>query len=249
MNQGASNVWDRLSDDFSAHEKDEIDPYAADNIVIAWPVIQQFIQSRIEDSNSKKNVLDFGCGTGWFANELDSMGCNVTGIDSSKRMIDRAIASTADTIHFVTGDANMAFEISTQTGLYDMVLGMMVFQFIDDIQSSINALHSSMSKKASLVFAVFNPEWTKRCLAEGTRFGNFDNDIFIGKGVAYFQDGNEQCPVFIRTDEEYDKIIEPFGFKRKLTAFPEFTPSFIKKFGAPGPSDVSEYMILGYDRI
>ena len=62
--------WDKLANKFNTHKDDEIDPGAADNIVIAWPVILSEINKNFKQNNNE--VLDYGCGTGGFSNKLNS---------------------------------------------------------------------------------------------------------------------------------------------------------------------------------
>ena len=64
--------WDKLANKFNTHKDDEIDPGAADNIVIAWPVILSEINKNFKQNNNE--VLDYGCGTGGFSNKLNSLG-------------------------------------------------------------------------------------------------------------------------------------------------------------------------------
>ena len=45
--------WDKLANKFNTHKDDEIDPGAADNIVIAWPVILSEI-----NKNFKQNSIN-----------------------------------------------------------------------------------------------------------------------------------------------------------------------------------------------
>jgi hypothetical protein len=53
---------------------------AADNILIAWPVILQFIATHGPDLHGSR-VLDYGCGVGSFAQHLHEHGAQVTGND------------------------------------------------------------------------------------------------------------------------------------------------------------------------
>ena len=81
MNKKQS-VWDILGkSSFNIHvKKDEIDPQAADNILIAWPPILKLILSKFTP-NKKIRILDYGCSTGGFCNKLNKFGYKVTGVD------------------------------------------------------------------------------------------------------------------------------------------------------------------------
>ena len=92
------NPWDRLSDFFdTSKDEDEIPAGAADNILIAWPVFFRFIADHVPTLDGSR-VLDYGCGAGSFAQRMSTLGCQVTGIDSSPAMIDKAKAGYGDAV-------------------------------------------------------------------------------------------------------------------------------------------------------
>ena len=73
-NASADNPWDALSDFFDTSKvADEIPAGAADNILIAWPVIFQFLDA-VAPAAAGRRAVDFGCGTGSFAHALHQHG-------------------------------------------------------------------------------------------------------------------------------------------------------------------------------
>lgn len=242
------NVWDVLSGDFNADKSNEIDPYTADNIVIAWPPMKEFIKTQPCHRVETRSAIDFGCGAGWFSRELKDMGYKVDGVDTSSGMIQAAMENVQSVVDFAAGGSETVLKRSVERGKYNLALGMMVFQFIENHGTAFSHIGESLSDDSSLVFAVVNPEWVKLCVEQGERFQGFTSPNCLGRGVALFQEGREQCPVFVRTAEQYDQVLKPLGFQRQLKAHPEFTEEFVEKYGSPGPTEKSEYMILGYSR-
>src|SRR5689334_3707822 len=95
--------WDALSDYFDTSKDDAAIPAgAADNILIAWPVILEFLGSVVPDLRGVR-ALDFGCGAGGFADRLQQRGAEVTGLDPSPAMIAKARAAYGDAVDWRIG--------------------------------------------------------------------------------------------------------------------------------------------------
>jgi len=81
------NQWDILSEFFDVRVKnDEVQGGAMDNILVAWPPIVRCVK-RYFSKRKGLEALDFGCGVGEFCYELHKIGFDVTGVDSSEKMI------------------------------------------------------------------------------------------------------------------------------------------------------------------
>src|SRR6185312_12796666 len=123
------NPWDRLSDYFdTSKDEDEIPAGAADNILIAWPVFFRFIADHVPTLHGQR-VLDYGCGAGSFAQRISTLGCRVTGIDSSSAMIDKATRAYGGEVDFHVGDVALLREMRPFT----LITSIMALQFVADI--------------------------------------------------------------------------------------------------------------------
>src|SRR3989344_625722 len=112
--------WDDLSQYYSTFKAGhKIKAGAADNILIAWPVFIDFIRKYIPNINSK-SALDFGCGSGSFCVQLDSMGFKTTGIDFSNEMIQIAKANVLKGINFYVGDSDTVASLAPEIGKFDL---------------------------------------------------------------------------------------------------------------------------------
>lgn len=238
-----NNIWNKLSSKFDLHKNDdEIDPGAADNVLIAWPPIIDFITQHFGSSQIKRlKALDYGCGTGGFTQKINSLGFDVIGVDSSDGMLNLARKSANNNILFVN---------SAQIPLnskYDLITGIMVFQFIENIKEVFNQLIQRLDEDGLFIFAVFNPKFVTSCLKSKTLFSNFDSENDPKVGIINFGEGLNM-PTFIRNSREYDKIINELGLARRLEVYPEFTQKYLNKYSVDTPIDEPEYLILGYSR-
>lgn len=240
MNQ-YQNPWDILiKKDFNTYLKEgEVDPRAADNILIAWPPILRLITQRYPYPKGIK-ILDFGCGSGGFCNKLNQLGFGVTGIDSSNEMINTAKRNSSQIIGYVLGDETLVSSL----GLFDVIVSIMTFPFIKDINRTLNLLLKSLKPNGLLVFSDFNQEWVKACLKTVVSFADFDSKEDPKTGWKTF--GEIKIPVYIRTSEDYATLTKQNGLTKIFEAYPPFTKEFIQKYPDARPKQVSEYLILGY---
>ena len=236
-----NNKWDKLSSKFNVHKnRDEIDPGAADNILIAWPPIIDLITKHFGNSQIKGlKALDYGCGTGGFSQKLDSLGFDVIGVDTSEGMLDLARKYNNNKIHFLKTEQIPVNE------KYNLITGIMVFQFIEKIEETLNQLTQRLNKDGLIVFAVFNPKFVASCLKTHVLFSHFDSESNPKRGIISF--GKElDIQTFIRNADDYNKIMNNLGLSKKLEAYPKFTQEYLDKYPINTPIDESEYLILSY---
>ena len=243
--QSSKDVWNNLSQYFNTYKKDdEIEAGAADNILIAWPVIIDFIKNHFANPQESR-ALDYGCGTGSFCLELSSLGFDTTGIDYSEEMIKTAKTNISSNIKFIVGETKDVHNIAKEEGMFDLIVSIMALQFIENIDKAFKDLSKSLSKGGYLCFAVFNQDWARECIEKKILFHHLSNTKTADELVMDF--GNERkVKVFNRGSKEYDSILRTLGFKKILEAYPPFTSQYIEKYKPAMPTDVPEFMILGY---
>lgn len=104
------------------------------------------------------NVLELGCGTGYFTKELIKTEAEISTIDISPDLIESAKEKLQNNnVNFVLGDAcNMPFEDSE----FDVVLGSSVLHHLD-INSAIKDIYRVLRKKGWIQFTepnMLNPQ-------------------------------------------------------------------------------------------
>ena len=104
------------------------------------------------------NILDFGCGSGVLVREMRKLGATITGVDSSKPMIDAAQSSLLqrdDGVHLEwvgNGSASAAYARSQ----YDIILCISVLEFVSDFRSAVSHLCALLRPGGVLIISVPN---------------------------------------------------------------------------------------------
>ena len=218
------NPWDVLSDYFDTTTADgEIPAGAADNILIAWPVIFRFIRTHLPNLQGRR-ALDYGCGAGSFAQRLHERGAHVTGIDPSPAMIAKAHAAYGDDVTFLVGDSQLLRNLPP----FALITAIMALQFVADLETRFVELTRALELNGCLIFAVHNPAFFR-----GDR-------LRLGDGI--------EVPIFIRSAEDYHALATAAGLAPLLEEYPPFTAEFLARYPSYAGRDAPEYLILGYRR-
>lgn len=92
-------------------------------------------------------ILDVGCGTGELTAQISAKNYDVTGVDQSKNMIDKAKANFPN-INFIQGDIlKLAFEPET----FDTIFSNAVFHWITNQEELIEKIHTVLKQDGFLV--------------------------------------------------------------------------------------------------
>lgn len=113
---------------------------------------------RILGNVSGKDVLDLGCGNGYFSRKLARMGARVTGIDSSAPIVEKA--QEKERLAPLGVDYNVA-EAAHLTmigdGSFDVVLANMALDDIENAQGAINECARVLRLRGRLVASISHP--------------------------------------------------------------------------------------------
>jgi SAM-dependent methyltransferase len=237
----SDNPWDSLGKLFASDDSQEnIPSAAADNILIAWPVILNFINHYAAAAENKR-ALDYGCGGGRFAAQLNEIGYKAFGIDSAEAMVADAKKHYGKQVTFVTGDE----QVVTKYEPFDLITSLMALEFIYKFEEVLSALAHTLNPGGLFVFAVHNPEHVRDCLqSPGSPYVDFDSVQNPTKGTLRF--GDVGVPLFLRSASQYRSILDSLGLSLLLEEQPPFTQEFLSKYPTDGPTQHSEYLILGF---
>lgn len=181
-------------------------------------------------------VLDYGCGGGLFCRKMHELGFDVTGYDQSEELI-KIARDNVPAVVTIT-DSHTIVE---QKGKYDVISAIMVFQFINDIESTIENILPLLKANGMIIYAVFNPHFIK---------DNVDNNIFSGftnirTGYMELAKG-VKIPVFNRSESEYRCLFGKYGYQEVYLDYPVFTEEFLGKFNMPFSTSNPEYLIQAF---
>ncbi len=116
------------------------------------------LQPLFPDVNGK-SVLDLGCGYGWHCKYVVQMGASdVLGIDSSKKMIDRAISENSD--EKIKYKVCRLDEFAYPCNTYDLVISNLVLHYIEDLEKVYRNVYQTLKKGGCFLFNIEHPIFT-----------------------------------------------------------------------------------------
>ncbi len=206
------------------------------------PIVKNFIGNIKE-----KNILDIGCGLGHFIHYLSNQDVNYAlGVDISQNEIDYAnINFKAKNNEFVCMDANNISHIKTK---FDIVVGNISFDYIDDFDKLLKNINKILNKNGLLVFSQVHPlstapiikkEWIKDDkgnyiyqLSNYSEIGERKMKYFNSEVTMYHRTFSYIVNIIIKNGFTIEEINEPIPSKEELEKYPEreknlHKPSFL----------------------
>jgi SAM-dependent methyltransferase len=119
-----------------------------------WPALRALLPDL-----RGRNVLDLGCGFGWFCRWARQQGAAyVLGIDVSEKMLARATADTADPgIGYTRADME---HLELAADSFDVVYSSLAFHYVENLSGLMSQAHRSLLPGGVLVFSVEHPIYT-----------------------------------------------------------------------------------------
>lgn len=102
------------------------------------------------------NVLDVGCGTGNFSLKLAGMGCRVTGIDLSGKMLEigeQKASGLGLDIKFLTMDV---YKLEFPDEYFDAVFSVAAFEFVSDPAGAMDEIFRVVKKGGHILIGTIN---------------------------------------------------------------------------------------------
>lgn len=144
-----------------------------------WPSLQR----RLPDLHGA-NVVDLGCGFGWFARWASSVGAaSVLGLDVSASMLEQARADTDDPrIEYRQADLET---LVLGPGRFDCAYSSLTLHYLTDLARLVDVVFESLVPGGSFVFSVEHPLYTA---PSNPSFGELDGatvwplDAYLDEG-------------------------------------------------------------------
>lgn len=111
--------------------------------------------SMLPDLNGKA-ILDIGCGMGQHARQYADMGAkSVLGIDISEKML--AYARVHNGGENITYRRMAMEELESIDGCFDLVTSSLAFDYVEDFEGLMDAIHRRLKPGGELVFSMSHP--------------------------------------------------------------------------------------------
>ena len=119
-----------------------------------WPALRALLPDL-----SGRNVLDLGCGFGWFCRwARQQCAAHVLGIDVSEKMLARGRATTEDpAITYARADME---QLELPPGSFDLVYSSLALHYVENLSGLMAQAYRSLVPGGALVFSVEHPIFT-----------------------------------------------------------------------------------------
>lgn len=106
-----------------------------------------------------RNVLDLGCGFGWFCRWAARQGAaHVLGVDVSERMLARARAETSEAqVSYLQADLE---RFATSPGFFDLAYSSLAVHYIENLARLLANVHAALVPGGKFVFSTEHPIMT-----------------------------------------------------------------------------------------
>lgn len=102
------------------------------------------------------NVLDLGCGTGWYAQEVIKRNGQITAIDCSIKMVNKTKNRISGQGRVVQHDLNLPLNFVENNSL-DYILAPLVIHYIKDWDKLFQDLSNKLKPSGKLIFSTHQP--------------------------------------------------------------------------------------------
>lgn len=139
---------------------------------------------RLLDLQPGERILDVGCGTGVLTRRLAQLGGQVTAIDFSEGMLERA-RTYGGAIDYRVADATDEAALVTM-GKFDAIVCSMVIMDIPRIAPMFRAVRQMLTTNGRFVFATMHPAFNSNNPVFFVERGDSDGELFTHYGVKIF---------------------------------------------------------------
>lgn len=183
----------------------------------------------------ERNILDAGCGQGYFSKILNDSGAKTIGIDESEKLISIARSKNKENKSLEFIRHNLKNDLPFDDHKFDAVLCNMVLMDIDPIDGVIKEFSRVLKNNGELIFSIIHP-----IFSSGKTGKTFLEKIFIKtphykinsyktpeKKIWHFSHLPGKTNIYHRPIEYYAKQLNKNSFLIKEILEPTFDREFV----------------------
>lgn len=102
------------------------------------------------------NVLDVGCGSGWYAEQLINAGCQVTAIDANAKMVAATQKRLQGLGKVIQADLQKPLDFPLAS--FDIVVAPLVIHYLKDLKAAMKEIARIIKPKGLFIFSVSQPQ-------------------------------------------------------------------------------------------
>jgi ubiquinone/menaquinone biosynthesis C-methylase UbiE len=103
------------------------------------------------------NVLDIGCGSGWYAEHLIKSGCQVTAMDLNAHMVEVTQKRLQKSGKVIQADLQKPLDFFPSES-FDMVIAPLVIHYLNDLKAPMKEIARVTKSKGLFIFSVSQPQ-------------------------------------------------------------------------------------------
>ena len=112
---------------------------------------------RVMDVKKGENILDIGCGQGFFSNKFNSAGAIVTGIDISRELIEKAKKSSPKIINYFVSDAGNLLNL--KEGTFHKAFAVLSLQNMENLERIFFEINRVLKLGGKLFIVINHPSF------------------------------------------------------------------------------------------
>ncbi len=168
-------------------------------------------------------VLDIGCGSGWYAEQLHQYGAEVFALDRSEKMVAMTTARTKQQCRYRVADLNQPLDFLADHE-FDIIVAPQVIHYIDDWPALFTELARVLKVQGQLVLSTHQPHTTHFLWKLDTYYKQrVIEDHWPGENITvqyYHHTLQDLFEAFYHAGFMVQRLLEPFP-DDELKAMPE----------------------------
>ena len=145
-------------------------------------LIKELILKLDPPRNKFERVIDLGCGTGLTGKELRDISNNLTGIDISSNMVNKARKLD---VYDCLIEGDVVDILSSSKEKYDLFIALDVFVYIGELTKIIKTVRQCCNKNALFIFSIETQEEDGYSLLKSARYSHSEDYILKIASVAF----------------------------------------------------------------